>query len=59
MPGRSCSTSRRIISTFRRFERLERALEGYPGAVVLVTHDDTFAAAVTSRSLHVEGGLVV
>ncbi|HVJ92671.1 MAG TPA: ATP-binding cassette domain-containing protein [Labilithrix sp.] len=39
-------------------ERLEQALEGYPGAVVLVTHDDAFAAAVTSRTLHVEHGLV-
>lgn len=39
-------------------ERLEAALEAYPGAVVLVTHDDTFAAHVTTRSLRVEYGTV-
>jgi ATPase subunit of ABC transporter with duplicated ATPase domains len=39
-------------------ERLERALEGYPGAVVLVSHDDAFAGAVTTRTLHVEAGRV-
>jgi ATPase subunit of ABC transporter with duplicated ATPase domains len=39
-------------------ERLERALEGYPGAVVVVSHDDAFAGAVTARTLHVEGGIV-
>ncbi len=39
-------------------ERLESALEAYPGAVVLVTHDDTFAAHVTTRSLRVEHGTV-
>jgi ATPase subunit of ABC transporter with duplicated ATPase domains len=39
-------------------ERLEQALEGYPGCVVLVTHDDTFARAVTTRTLRVEGGTV-
>ncbi len=39
-------------------ERLERALEGYPGAIVLVSHDDAFAGAVTTRTLHVEGGMV-
>ena len=32
-------------------ERLERALEAYPGCIVLVTHDDAFAAAVTSETL--------
>ncbi|WP_418765169.1 hypothetical protein [Myxococcus xanthus] len=37
-------------------ERLEAALEACPGAVVLVTHDDTFAAHVTTRSLRVEYG---
>ena len=31
-------------------ERLERALVGYPGCVVLVTHDDAFAAAVTTTT---------
>ncbi|MEB2313945.1 MAG: ATP-binding cassette domain-containing protein [Sorangiineae bacterium] len=39
-------------------ERLETALATYPGAVVLVTHDDAFAANVTNRSLHVEHGTV-
>ncbi len=39
-------------------ERLEAALVEYPGAVVLVTHDDTFASRVTTRSLRVEGGTV-
>jgi ATPase subunit of ABC transporter with duplicated ATPase domains len=40
-------------------ERLEEALRGYPGCVVLITHDDAFAAAVTTRTLRVEGGRVV
>jgi ATPase subunit of ABC transporter with duplicated ATPase domains len=39
-------------------ERLEAALAMYPGAVVLVTHDDAFAAHVTTRSLRVEYGTV-
>jgi ATPase subunit of ABC transporter with duplicated ATPase domains len=39
-------------------ERLEQALEGYPGAIVLVSHDDAFAGAVTTRTLHVEAGMV-
>jgi len=39
-------------------ERLEAALAHYPGALVLVTHDDTFAAKVTTRTLHVESGVV-
>jgi ATPase subunit of ABC transporter with duplicated ATPase domains len=39
-------------------ERLEAALATYPGAIVLVTHDDAFAASVTTRSLHVEDGTV-
>ena len=37
-------------------ERLETALAEYPGAIVLVTHDDTFADNLTTRSLHVEYG---
>ena len=37
-------------------ERLERALEEYPGAILLVTHDDAFAAACTTRILRVENG---
>ncbi|MBI2395747.1 MAG: ABC-F family ATP-binding cassette domain-containing protein [Deltaproteobacteria bacterium] len=39
-------------------ERLERALELYPGAIVLVTHDDTFAARCTTATLRVEDGRV-
>ncbi|MBX3217821.1 MAG: ABC-F family ATP-binding cassette domain-containing protein [Labilithrix sp.] len=39
-------------------ERLERALDGYPGCVVLVTHDDAFARAVAARRLDVRGGCV-
>ena len=39
-------------------ERLEAALEDYPGAIVLVTHDDVFAARCTTRTLHVGEGLV-
>ena len=40
-------------------ERLERALEAYPGCIVLVTHDDAFARAVTKRNLTVAGGEVM
>jgi ATPase subunit of ABC transporter with duplicated ATPase domains len=40
-------------------ERLESALEVYPGCVILVTHDDAFARKVTSRSIHVGHGRVV
>ena len=39
-------------------ERLENALQGYPGCVVLVTHDDAFGAAVTTRTLTVADGQV-
>lgn len=39
-------------------ERLEEALARYPGCVVLVTHDDAFAEAVATRTLHVERGAV-
>ena len=39
-------------------ERLEHALAGYPGCVLLVTHDDAFARAVTTRAIHVERGMV-
>jgi ATPase subunit of ABC transporter with duplicated ATPase domains len=31
-------------------ERLERALAAYPGALVLITHDDAFAAALTGET---------
>lgn len=40
-------------------ERLERALEAYPGCVVVVTHDDAFARATTTRAVRVEGGTVM
>ncbi|MCE9573858.1 MAG: ATP-binding cassette domain-containing protein [Deltaproteobacteria bacterium] len=40
-------------------ERLEEALAAYPGALVLVSHDDAFAARVTtSRRAIVDGALV-
>jgi ATPase subunit of ABC transporter with duplicated ATPase domains len=39
-------------------ERLEAALGAYPGAIVLVTHDDAFAKSVTTRSLRVAFGTV-
>ncbi len=35
-------------------ERLQDALAAWPGALVLVTHDDTFAAACTNVVWHVE-----
>lgn len=38
-------------------ERLERALVAYPGALVLVSHDDRFARALTSRSVRIAGGI--
>jgi ATPase subunit of ABC transporter with duplicated ATPase domains len=39
-------------------ERLEGALAAYPGAIVLVSHDDRFARAVTTRSVRLAGGAV-
>ena len=40
-------------------EQLERALDGYPGTLLLVTHDRRMLAAVsTTRHLAVEGGRV-
>ncbi|WP_394848477.1 ATP-binding cassette domain-containing protein [Pendulispora brunnea] len=42
-------------------ERLERALAAYPGALVLVTHDDDFARACTHTTWHLDpnaGGAV-
>ncbi len=35
-------------------ERLERALEGYPGAIVVVTHDDEFAQSTTDITWHID-----
>jgi ATPase subunit of ABC transporter with duplicated ATPase domains len=39
-------------------ERLEAALAGYPGALLLVSHDEAFAAACTRSTWRVEDGLV-
>ena len=39
-------------------ERMEVALTGFPGAVVLVTHDDRLAAAVTNTEWHIDRGTV-
>jgi ATPase subunit of ABC transporter with duplicated ATPase domains len=39
-------------------ERLEAALSEYPGCVLLVTHDDAFAAKLTTTTLTVAGGVV-
>ena len=39
-------------------ERLEAALAAYPGAVVLVTHDEAFAARCASVTWRIEGGRV-
>lgn len=39
-------------------ERLEAALADYPGCVVLVTHDDAFAAKLTTRTLMLSNGEV-
>lgn len=36
-------------------ERLEAALSEYPGALVLVSHDDAFARAVTSTVWRLDG----
>lgn len=37
-------------------ERLERALTAYNGCVVLVSHDEEFAARTTTRTYTIEGG---
>jgi ATPase subunit of ABC transporter with duplicated ATPase domains len=37
-------------------ERLERALEAYPGAVVVVTHDDQFGRGTTETTWTIEDG---
>jgi ATPase subunit of ABC transporter with duplicated ATPase domains len=40
-------------------ERLERALKGYPGALVVATHDDAFATACGCATWTIAGGRVV
>ncbi len=40
-------------------ERLEEALDGYSGALVLVTHDDALAARLTTTEWRIEGGEVL
>lgn len=39
-------------------ERLEEALAGFPGAVVLVTHDEEFARNTTTSTWRLEAGLL-
>jgi ATPase subunit of ABC transporter with duplicated ATPase domains len=40
-------------------ERLEEALAAYPGALVLVSHDDAFATRLTTRSWRIHEGRIV
>ena len=40
-------------------ERLEDALAGFPGAVVLVTHDEEFAAATTTKTWLLTNGSII
>jgi len=40
-------------------ERMESALDGYPGALVVVTHDDTFAARTTTTIWRLDSGRLV
>jgi ATPase subunit of ABC transporter with duplicated ATPase domains len=40
-------------------ERLEEALVAYPGAILLVTHDDHFARRCTQRTWRIEGQRIV
>ena len=39
-------------------ERLEHALAEYPGALLLVSHDNRFARRLTSTQWRIEGGAV-
>jgi ATPase subunit of ABC transporter with duplicated ATPase domains len=39
-------------------ERLETALAAYPGAVLLVTHDEAFAERATHAMWRIEGGRI-
>jgi len=40
-------------------ERLETALQGYPGALILVTHDEQFARSCSSDEWALESGRVI
>ncbi len=40
-------------------ERLEAALVAYPGALVMVTHDDALAAACTTQTWELVAGRLV
>ncbi|MDI3291617.1 hypothetical protein QHF83_50370 [Polyangium sp. 15x6] len=40
-------------------ERLERALEGYPGAIVMVSHDASFARRATRTVWRIEEGCIL
>ena len=37
-------------------ERIESALEAYPGALVIVTHDETFASKTTKTVWELDSG---
>jgi ATPase subunit of ABC transporter with duplicated ATPase domains len=39
--------------------RVEEALARYRGCIVLVTHDDRFAAAMTKRTLRLQEGKIL
>ena len=39
-------------------ERLESVLSSYPGCIVLVTHDEAFAARTTTRTLGLSQGVM-
>jgi ATPase subunit of ABC transporter with duplicated ATPase domains len=39
-------------------ERIEEALEAYPGALVVVTHDDTFGARTTKTNWRLDSGVL-
>jgi ATPase subunit of ABC transporter with duplicated ATPase domains len=40
-------------------ERLEQALDRYPGALLLVTHDDSFAERLTRTTWTLEDGELI
>lgn len=40
-------------------ERLENALQEFPGAILLVTHDDSFAQKCTNRQISIQGGRLI